>query len=241
MRSTFGLSRSRSRVKAGEVLSCLRVLFSRPSDLWLSPLGLCVRLVFVWAQRLRLSRRLGSFAWHWLRSLISRLSFFLFVFGSRPLLSARGLRSLLAVFGLCFWLVPSLLFIGLQRDFASRLAACLRFSARAFGAFCLFQSSFLPSGLLAFWSSCSRFTFLALHFHFNALIRLARGSRFWLAHNRLIDGRFSSSMALLFPGRSPSAFVLFYFRADYLLCRMSILRGCLVSSFLGGGIFSRQA
>jgi hypothetical protein len=44
------------------------------------------------AQRLRLSRLLGSFAWHWLRSLFSRLS-----------LLAQGHRSLLRVFCLCLF------------------------------------------------------------------------------------------------------------------------------------------
>jgi hypothetical protein len=61
--------------------------------LFLSPLGSThVRLVFICAQRLCLSRLLGSFAWHWLRSLFSRLSRL-----------AQGLRSLLAVFCLCLF------------------------------------------------------------------------------------------------------------------------------------------
>jgi hypothetical protein len=60
--------------------------------LYLSPLRSNAKLVFICVQRLRLSRLLDSFAWHWLRSLLSRLSRL-----------AQGLRSLLTVFCLCLF------------------------------------------------------------------------------------------------------------------------------------------
>jgi len=185
MRSTFGLSRSRSRVKAGEVLSCLRVLFSRPSDLWLSPLGLCVRLVFVWAQRLRLSRRLGSFAWHWLRSLISRLSFFLFFFLAQDLYFrlatfVRCSRSSVFVFGSCLrcCLLACNVTLLLGSPHASAFRLVLSVLSVCFGLrSCLLV--FLPYGLLArglrFWLFIfiSTLLFVSLVVHVSGLLTTA--------------------------------------------------------------------